>query len=87
MILNLPLRGNPPKIFVLVPPPTHLMEHGSIGANQTVINNVYSKLIPLIQQANKNVVNLVQSRLPKIKYTFQRERKIKMKPEEKLVTK
>ena len=43
-----------PQIFVMVPPP--LMQEGSIGANQTVINNVYSKLLPQIQQANKNVV-------------------------------
>ena len=54
VVTKLGNNNNPPKIFVLVPPP--LMEHGSIGANQTVINNVYSKLIPLIQQANKNVV-------------------------------
>ena len=52
VVTKLGNNNNPPKIFVLVPPP--LMEHGSIGANQTVINNVYSKLIPLIQQANKN---------------------------------
>lgn len=40
-----------PKIFVAIPPP--LMQLDSIGANQTVINSVYPKLIPLIHAANK----------------------------------
>jgi len=40
-----------PKIFTAIPPP--LMAHGSIGANQTVINSVYPKLIPLINSAAK----------------------------------
>merc|ERR1712146_18102 len=44
----------PPKIYILVPPP--LMEHGSIGANQTVINSVYSKLIPMIKEAAGDLV-------------------------------
>ena len=38
-----------PKIFTAIPPP--LMAMDSIGANQTVINSVYPKLIPLINQA------------------------------------
>jgi len=42
-----------PDVYVAVPPP--LMQHGSIGANQTVINSVYPKLVPLIAQANKIV--------------------------------
>ena len=46
--------GTPPKIYIMIPPP--LMKHGSIGANQTVINSVYSKLFPLIQKANQDVV-------------------------------
>ncbi len=38
--------GVPPAIYVAVPPP--LMQHGSIGANQTVINSIYPQLLPLI---------------------------------------
>ena len=44
-----PDANTPPKIYVAAPPP--LMAHGSIGANQTVINTVYPTLIPLIGQA------------------------------------
>merc|ERR1712190_147355 len=40
-----------PKIYAQIPPP--LMAKYSIGANQTVINSVYPKLVPLIQKANK----------------------------------
>jgi len=39
-----------PKIFTAIPPP--LMQARSIGANQTVINSVYPKLVPLINAAN-----------------------------------
>ena len=39
-----------PVIYAAIPPP--LMQLDSIGANQTVINSVYPKLIPLINQAN-----------------------------------
>ena len=39
-----------PDIWVAVPPP--LMAQYSIGANQTVINSVYPKLVPLIAKAN-----------------------------------
>ena len=39
-----------PKIYVAIPPP--LMQLDSIGANQTVINSVYPKLVPLIAKAN-----------------------------------
>lgn len=35
-----------PKIFTMVPPP--LMAHGSIGANQSVINDVFPHLVPAI---------------------------------------
>ena len=42
--------GVPPKIYVMVPPP--LMAQYSIGANQTVINSVYPKLVPLIGHDN-----------------------------------
>ena len=38
--------GTPPTIYAMIPVP--LMQHGSIGANQTVINSVYPTLIPLI---------------------------------------
>jgi hypothetical protein len=40
-----------PKIFTAIPPP--LMAARSIGANQTVINSVYPKLVPLINAAAK----------------------------------
>jgi len=46
-----PNSTTPPLIFIAAPPP--LMQHGSIGANQTVINSVYPELIPLIGQAAK----------------------------------
>merc|ERR1711988_1313742 len=39
-----------PKIYTMVPPP--LMQQYSIGANQTVINSVYPKLVPLITKDN-----------------------------------
>lgn len=38
--------GVAPQIFIAAPPP--LMQHGSIGANQTVINSVYPSIIPMI---------------------------------------
>ena len=38
-----------PKIYTAIPPP--LMAQYSIGANQTVINSVYPKLVPLINKA------------------------------------
>ena len=38
--------GVAPTVFIAAPPP--LMAHGSIGANQTVINSVYPALIPMI---------------------------------------
>ena len=41
--------GVPPTIYIAAPPP--LMQHGSIGANQTAINTVYPSLIPLIAEA------------------------------------
>lgn len=41
--------GVPPVIFLAAPPP--LMQHGSIGANQTVINSLYPVLSPVIAQA------------------------------------
>jgi len=44
-----PDANTPPQIFVAMPPP--LMAHGSIGANQTVINSVYPAFVPLIAQA------------------------------------
>jgi len=41
--------GVPPVVFLAAPPP--LMQHGSIGANQTVINSLYPVLSPVIAQA------------------------------------
>jgi len=43
-----PDANTPPIIYVAAPPP--LMQHGSIGANQTVINSVYPDLVPIIAQ-------------------------------------
>lgn len=40
----------PPLIYLAIPPP--LMEHGVIGANQTIINTIYPILIPMIAQKN-----------------------------------
>lgn len=45
-----------PKIYAMIPPP--LMQQYSIGANQTVINSVYPKLIPLIEKAG-NINGLI----------------------------
>ena len=44
-----PSPGQAPVIYLAAPPP--LMQHGSIGANQTVINSVFPQLIPMIAQA------------------------------------
>lgn len=38
--------STPPTIYAMIPVP--LMQHGAIGANQTVINSVYPTLVPLI---------------------------------------
>lgn len=40
-----------PKIFIAIPPP--LMQQKAYGMNQTVINSVYPKLVPLINAAAK----------------------------------
>ena len=40
-----------PKIYTNIPPP--LMQQYSIGANQTVINDVFPALVPAINAANK----------------------------------
>jgi len=39
-----------PKIYAVTPPA--LMQQGAYGMNQTVINSIYPKLVPLIQKAN-----------------------------------
>lgn len=46
-----PSPGVSPTIYVMIPAP--LMQLDSIGANQTVINTIYPKLVPLINYANK----------------------------------
>jgi lysophospholipase L1-like esterase len=43
--------GTPPTIYSAIPPP--LMQKDSIGANNTVINDVYPALVPAINAANK----------------------------------
>lgn len=56
MIAEVRTLGNTPdgpEVYIAIPPP--LMQHASIGANQTVINSVYPKLIKLIAKANKIV--------------------------------
>ena len=49
-------RTNPPKVFAMIPPP--LMQQAAYGMNQTVINSVYPKLVPMIGKAN-NVDGIV----------------------------
>lgn len=51
--------GKSPIIYVMRPAP--LMEHGSIGANQTVINTVYPALIPAIVSNRKTTTALCAS--------------------------
>ena len=46
--------GNP-KIYLNVPPP--LMQEGSIGANQTVINSVFPALLPEIVGENSGAIS------------------------------
>ena len=48
--VNAQAGANGVKIHVAIPPPLH--QKDSIGANQTVINSVYPKLVPLIAKAN-----------------------------------
>lgn len=43
--------GTSPLIYTMIPAP--LMELGSIGANNTVINTIYPQLIPLIKAQNR----------------------------------
>jgi lysophospholipase L1-like esterase len=49
-----PAQGVPPKIFVMIPPP--LMQDDAYGMNQTVINGVLPKLIPMIHDNDKDLV-------------------------------
>ena len=46
--------GKPPKIYAMIPPA--LMQQDAYGMNQTVINSVFPKLVPLIQQRDSDVV-------------------------------
>lgn len=43
-----------PKIYVMIPVP--LFQQGAYGMNETVINGVYPKLVPLIQKDNAGVL-------------------------------
>merc|ERR1712070_23997 len=43
--------GVEPQVYAMIPPP--LMKEFAIGANRTVINTVYPKLVPLIASDNK----------------------------------
>ena len=49
--------GKPPEIHVMIPPP--LMENGAYNMNQTIINTIFPKLIPLIARANPGLVKSV----------------------------
>ena len=53
--------GKSPKIYISIPPP--LMEHSVYGMNQTVINTVLPKLIPLIGDANDvdGIINIYEN--------------------------
>lgn len=43
--------GVEPKVYSMIPPP--LMQEFAIGANRTVINSVFPKLVPIISSDNK----------------------------------
>ena len=46
LVRTLGAGGKPPKVYAMVPPP--LMAIDVYGMNQTVINSVFPKLVPLI---------------------------------------
>jgi len=50
-----PETDTPPEIRVMTPPP--LMENGAYSMNQTIINTVFPRLIPLIATANADLVH------------------------------
>jgi len=54
--------GVAPKIYTLIPPP--LMQEFAYGMNQTVINSVYPKLVPLIAAANPAVTGVIDMFVP-----------------------
>ena len=52
-----PDANTPPEVHVMIPPA--LMRNGAYSMNQTLINTVFPRLIPLIGEANKGVVKSV----------------------------
>jgi len=46
--------GTAPAVYMMVPPA--LMQQGAYGMNQTIINTIFPKLVPLIAAANADVV-------------------------------
>ena len=52
-----PEPGVAPEVHIMVPPP--LFQDGAYNMNQTIINTVFPRLVPLIAQANADVVSSV----------------------------
>jgi hypothetical protein len=52
-----PSDGTAPEVHIMIPPP--LMENGAYNMNQTLINTIFPKLIPLIAKANSDIVKSV----------------------------
>ena len=56
--LGTPARGAAgPEVHIMIPPP--LMEQGAYGMNQTIINTVFPRLVPLIAKAHSSQVKSV----------------------------
>merc|ERR1712107_268539 len=52
-----PDANTPPEVHIMIPPP--LMQDGAYNMNQTIINTIYPRLIPLIGAANSDIVSSV----------------------------
>lgn len=52
-----PDEKTPPEVHIMIPPP--LMQDGAYNMNQTIINTILPQLIPLIAEANKDIVKSV----------------------------
>jgi hypothetical protein len=49
-----PSPTQPPEVYMMIPPA--LMQQGAYGMNQTIINTIFPKLVPLIASANADIV-------------------------------
>lgn len=52
-----PDEATPPEVHIMIPPP--LMQDGAYNMNQTIINTIFPRLIPLVAQANADIVKSV----------------------------